>query len=247
MNQIWRLREIQHAFDEFNTKVISYFDGYLKIIGEGSTCWNKTTHKFKGSFNHFERTHGHLLGITTDNACSKYSMAWEVGSILEAPGIESPEMGNYIPQIAHIIQLTLGAFMSNVAVKGRTKSYEALEQDQQLRENESTHIMKSQWLPKEVTARINKVSAMKSGFAKIIELARIARHCERPETDLYITENACWINDADTWSSNQVYSLSKGQRVNCSSMYYGCENTMEIDTGVAWARLPIMRNHQRVA
>jgi len=76
--------------------------------------------------------------------------------------------------MAHAIQLALGLFMSSLSVKGRTKSWEAHECDQQFGENESMHIGKSQRLPKEGNTRINKVSAMKPGLAKIIEKVRIS-------------------------------------------------------------------------
>ena len=69
----------------------------------------------------------------------------------------------------HVIQLALGAFLSSLGVTGRTKSWEAHERDQQLGENESKDIGKSQRLRKEGNARINKVLAMKPGLAKIIE------------------------------------------------------------------------------
>jgi hypothetical protein len=76
--------------------------------------------------------------------------------------------------MAHVIQLALGAFMSSLRVKGRTKSSKAHERNQQFGENESIDIGKSQRLRKESNARINKVSAMKPGLAKIIEKVRIS-------------------------------------------------------------------------
>ena len=76
--------------------------------------------------------------------------------------------------MAHIIRLALGAFMRGLGVKGRTTSWDAHERDQQFRENESIDIGKSQRLRKEGNARINKVSAMKPGLAKIIEKVRIS-------------------------------------------------------------------------
>jgi len=65
--------------------------------------------------------------------------------------------------MAHSMQLALDAFMSSLVVKGHTKSWETHERDQQFGENESIDIGKSQRLRKEGNARINKVSAMKSG------------------------------------------------------------------------------------
>jgi hypothetical protein len=59
--------------------------------------------------------------------------------------------------------------MSSHGVKGHTKSWEAHERDQQFGENECIDIVKTQRLQKEGNARINKVSAMRPGLAKIIE------------------------------------------------------------------------------
>jgi len=76
--------------------------------------------------------------------------------------------------MAHVIQLALRAFMSCPGVKGCTKLWEAHERYQQFGENESTDIGKSQRHRKEGNARINKVSAMRPGLAKIIEKVRIS-------------------------------------------------------------------------
>ena len=117
----------------------------------------------------FELNDGRLLGITTDNASSNYSMTRELQSTLEWPPLR-----NHIPCVAHVIQLALGAFMSSLGVRGRTKSWEAHERDQQFAENESIDIGKSQRLQNKGNARINNVSAMKPGLAKIIEKVRIS-------------------------------------------------------------------------
>jgi hypothetical protein len=122
----------------------------------------------------FELTDGRLLGITTDNASSNYSMTSELQSTLEASGIERPALRNHILCMMHIIQLALGAFMSRIGVKGRTKSWEAHERDQQFGENESIGIGKSQRLRKEGNSRINKASAMRLGLAKTLEKVRIS-------------------------------------------------------------------------
>jgi hypothetical protein len=76
--------------------------------------------------------------------------------------------------MTHVIQLALGAFMSNRGVKGRTKSWKAHERVQQFGENESIDIGKSQRLRKEGNARLNKVSAMRPGLAKMIEKVPIS-------------------------------------------------------------------------
>jgi len=100
-------------------------------------------------------------------------MSRELQSTLGDSGIEWPALRNHIPCMVHIIQLAYGAVMSSLGVKGRTKSWEAHERDQQFGENESTDIGKIQRLRKEGNARINKVSAMKPGLARIIEKVHI--------------------------------------------------------------------------
>jgi hypothetical protein len=103
--------------------------------------------------------------------------------------------------MAHVIQLSLGVCISSLGVKGRTKSWEAHERDQQFGENESTDIGKNQRLRKEGNARMNKVSAMRPGLAKIIEKVRISTYYESAETELHIAENAYCIDYADIWTS----------------------------------------------
>jgi len=174
-------------------------------------------------------------------------MTRELQSTLEVAVTWWPAMRNHIPCMAHIIQLALGAFMTNLRVRCRTKSWEARERDQQFGEHERTESGKSQRLWKEGNVRINKVSAVQPGLAKINEKICISRHFERPETDLHIAENACWIYYADTWSSKQVHWLSHSQSTNCSTTYDGCENTVEFHTGVGWASIPSMKIPPRVA
>jgi len=99
--------------------------------------------------------------------------------------------------MAHVIQLALGAFMSSLGVKGHTRSWEAHERDQQFGENESIDNGKCQRLRKEGNARINKVSAMRPGLAKIIQTVRVSRYLECSETDCDKAENAC-CNDYTT-------------------------------------------------
>jgi len=76
--------------------------------------------------------------------------------------------------------------MSSFGVKGCTKSWEAHEYDQQFGENESIDIGKSQGLRKDGNARINNVSAMWPGLAKIFEKVCISWYFEPPETDLHV-------------------------------------------------------------
>jgi len=95
-------------------------------------------------------------------------MTCELESPLEASAFQWPALRNHIPCMAHIIQLALGAFMSSLGEKGRTKSWEAHERDKQFGENESMDIGKSHRHRKECNAAINEVSAMKPSLAKII-------------------------------------------------------------------------------
>jgi hypothetical protein len=100
--------------------------------------------------------------------------------------------------MAHVIWLVLGAFRSTLGVQGRTKSWEAYERNLQFGENESIHIGKRQRLRKQGNARINKVSAMRPGVAKIIDKVCLSRCFETSDTDFHIAEDACGINYADT-------------------------------------------------
>jgi len=98
-----------------------------------------------------------------------------------------------------------GCIHEQLGAKGCSKSWEAHERDQQFGENESTDIGKSQRLRKEGNARINMVSAMRPGLAKIIGKVCISTYFESGETDLHIGENTCCIDYADTGSSKQVH------------------------------------------
>jgi hypothetical protein len=93
----------------------------------------------------------------------------------------------------------------SVGVKALTNSFEALEHNQQFGANASTGIGKSRRLRTEGNTIINNVSAMRPGLAKFIEKVPISTYYETAETDLHITENACCIVYADTWTSKQVY------------------------------------------
>jgi len=188
-----------------------------------------------------------MLGITTDNASSNYSITCELQSTLVASGIEWLALRNHIPWMAHVIWLALGAFMSSLGVKGCTKSWKAHERDQQFGKNESIDIGKSQGLRKEGNARISKVTAMRPCLAKIIEKVHISWYFESSEDDLHIAENGCCINYADTWSPQRVRWLSKSQSPHCSTSDYGCEDMLELYSAVPRACLPLTGIHPRVA
>ena len=168
-------------------------------------------------------------------------------STLEASGLEWRALRNHVPCMAHIIQLAIGGFMSSFGFRGRTQSWEAHDRDQQFGENESVDFGQSQRLRMEGNARIDKLSAMKPGVAKIIEKVRISRYFESPETDLHIAENASCIDYANTWSSKRVPWLSKKQGPHPGTSNYGVEDPFELNPGVARVGLPITCIHMRVA
>jgi len=89
-------------------------------------------------------------------------------------GIKWTALRNNIPCITHIIQLAFGAFMSGLSAKGCTTSWEALDGYQQVGENQSIDIGKSERLRKEGSARINKMSAMRPGLSNLIDNVRIS-------------------------------------------------------------------------
>jgi len=173
-------------------------------------------------------------------------MTRDIQSPLGASAIEWAAMRSHIACMAHIIQLDLGAFMSNLGVKGHPKYWEAHEHDQQFGENGSTAIGHSQRLQQEGNTRIKKVSAMRLGFTKIIQKVRISWHFESAETDPHIAVNACCIDYADNWSLKQVHWLSKMHSTNRSTTYYGYETQLGLHSGVAWVSLPITRIHLQV-
>jgi len=112
--------------------------------------------------------------------------------------------------------------------------------------NENIDIGKSQRLRKDGNARINKVFAMRACLAKTNEKVCISRYVENLETDLQISENTCGIDYADTWLSKPVHWLSTSDSPHLSTTYSGFEQMMELNTGVAWASIPIMRIHSQL-
>ena len=116
-----------------------------------------------------------------------------------------PALRNYIPCMAHSIQLTLDTFMSSISVEGCTKSWEAHEHDLQFGENQSIDIGKCQRLREESDARINKVFTMRPGLAKIIEKVCNSKNFELPETDHPVVWDHDSMNNSDTSRSKRVH------------------------------------------
>jgi len=111
----------------------------------------------------------------------------------------------------------------------------------------SIDIVKSQWVWKEGNAKINQVSAMTPGLAKIIEKVCISWYFESRETDLHLVENAYCIDYSVTWSSKWFYWLSKSQSPSCGTSDYACEDSWELYTRISQAGLPITGIHTLVA
>jgi len=88
---------------------------------------------------------------------------------------------------------------------------------------------------------------MRLGLATIIETVHTSTYCEHPETDHHIAGNVGCVAYTTTCSSKQAHGLANSQSLNHSNSDYECEDTMELDTRVASARLPIARIHLRVA
>jgi hypothetical protein len=91
------------------------------------------------------------------------------------------------------------------------------------------------------------VSAMRPGLAKRIEKIRVSWYFENPEDDFHIAENTCCIDYADIWLSKRVHWLSNCEIPHRGISSYGCEDRLELYSGVARARLPITGLHKGVA
>jgi len=68
----------------------------------------------------------------------------------------------------------------------------------------------------------------------------------KSDIDLHIEENSCRIDYGDNWSSKQVHRLSKRQSSHRGTTQYGCEDTLELKSGVAQLRLLSEGIHMRV-
>jgi hypothetical protein len=131
-------------------------------------------------------------------------MTQELHSTLDASGIVWPAIRIHIPCMAHLIQLALSAIINSLRVNGHTKSWESHERNPRFGKNECTDTSNSQRLRKDGNAKINKVSDMQSGLAKIIKNVRFSRHLQSPETDIHITESTGCIDYITIWLRKRV-------------------------------------------
>ena len=108
-----------------------------------------------------------LLGITTDNASSNYSMTNCLEKLLENISGESEWSAeqNHVPCMTHVIQLALGAFMNLLGVKSRHKSWEDTEREKIGRQSGSCNSRRKRG----GGARVEMVGLLEPGFNKIIE------------------------------------------------------------------------------
>ena len=70
-------------------------------------------------------------------------------------GVEWSALRNHIPCMAHVIQLCVSGFMVKLGVKGRKKSWEAYERDEQFQQEEGK---------KAVQGRVRRVTDMAPGL-----------------------------------------------------------------------------------
>jgi len=136
-------------------------------------------------------------------------MTRELQPRLEASAIAWPALRNHIPCMAHVIQPASGAFMSTFGENGSTKSWKAHAGDHRCGENESTDIGKSVGLRKDHNATINKASATRQGFAKIIEKVRSTWYFESSEIDLHRAENTAELIIPTTGHRNEFIDCQK--------------------------------------
>jgi len=187
------------------------------------------------------------LVFRTDNASSNYSMTRELQSTLEASGIEWPTLRNHIPCMAHPNTAGFRCIHEQSQCKRPHQVLRSPWARSAFWREWSIDIGNSQRLRKEGNARINKVFTIRPGLAKIIGKERISWYFESPEAGLHIAENASCINYTNIWSPKRVYWLSKSQSPHCSTSDYGCEDTLELYTGVTQEHLPFTGIHTGVA
>ena len=105
---------------------------------------------------------GRLLGITTDNASSNFTTSDSLQAALNLIGVKWSAWNNHMPCMAHVIQLSLGAFMKELKIGGREKFYV----EQVFRQEDSEGGKKS---------KIEKFLDLPKGFGKIVEKVRTMR------------------------------------------------------------------------
>lgn len=140
MSSDWHLVEIQLGFEQ--------------IPGDHSGA--NIANVLMGVLTRYEIDDGRLLGITTDNASSNYVTSACLQDALAIVGVIWPAANNHMPCMAHVIQLSLGAFMKELKITGRESYYQEEERDQLKKDRQGN-------------SRIQKFIDMPRGFKKIVE------------------------------------------------------------------------------
>jgi len=206
--------------------------------GKGQETWPGLAVHLKDLLDHVKLTDGHVVGIMPVNAFSNYLMAHEPQLTLGAFGIHSPWFWNLIPSMEHVIQPAQGAFMTSLGVKRCTKSWEAWAQSPIWREWKCRHWEESKTLKRGQCKNQSGVGH-ETRFSKDNWESMYFKIFWKSWNDLDIAESACSIDYADTWLTKRVHWLSKTNSLHRSTTNFVCEDIMELDTGVAWASLPI--------
>ena len=135
--------------------------GFEQISGQHSGA--NIAHVLMEVLIRYEIDDGRLLGITTDNASSNYVTSACLQNALEIVGVTWPAANNHMPCIAHVIQLSLGAFMKELKITGRESYYQEEERDQLKKD-------------KKGRSRIERFNDMPRGFKKIVE--KVCKDCQ---------------------------------------------------------------------
>jgi len=239
--------EVPLACEGVDSHFVSYFESWLSIIHQGSTYWSKASHTFGGSSWSFWAYQWLFTWEYDWQCCSKWLD--DSGTTINLWGLRTALACNAKPHTMPGAHHSAGSgciyeqyrYKRPHQVLGGPSAWSAI-----WREWKHSHRDESK-TGKRGNARINKVSAIRPGLAKIIEKLRISSHFGRPETDHHIAENACCVEYADTWLSKRDSRLSKCQSTNHSTTNHGFENMVVYDTRVAGASLPITRFQLRVA
>lgn len=136
----WRLAEVQLGFEQIH----------------GDHNGQNLAAVIMDVLHRYKIDDGRLLGITTDNASSNFTTSDSLQAALKIVGVKWSAFNNHMPCMAHVIQLSLGAFMKELKITGRAKFYA----EQAFRQEETEQGKKS---------KIQKFLELPKGFAKIVE------------------------------------------------------------------------------
>lgn len=148
VDESWNLQEVQLAFDQ------------VSGTHDGATLKTLILGVIK-RYDIGER----LLGITTDNATSNATMAKMLQGVLQELGNDWEAAQNHVPCMAHVIQLSLNAFMNKLQVSQREKYFADTERNQHQMEDADIGTQEG----RRKYSKLEKFAKMPWGFNKIIE------------------------------------------------------------------------------